>query len=130
MTSAIWTPENTLKLTTLWKEGRTAAWIARALGPGVSRCAVLGKVYRLGLARGQEARRGRATVPRRSEPELEGKPVARPATGMSGQGKIRTTARPATQDVVTPSEPTASILSVISVRRPPRRRWFSLGERS
>ena len=59
MTSAVWTPENTLKLTTLWKEGRTAAWIARALGPGVSRSAVLGKVYRLGLARGPEARRAR-----------------------------------------------------------------------
>jgi hypothetical protein len=64
MTSDVWTPENTQKLKILWQEGRTAAWIARALGPGVSRCAVLGKVYRLGLARGREARRDRATAPR------------------------------------------------------------------
>ena len=112
MTSAIWTPENTLKLTTLWKEGRTAAWIARALGPGVSRCAVLGKVYRLGLAREPEARWARPAAPRGAERAGEVKPVARPATRMSGPPKNRATARPATRSVVTPSEPTASILSV------------------
>lgn len=112
MTSAVWTPENTLKLTTLWKEGRTAAWIARALGPGVSRCAVLGKVYRLGLARGPEARRDRATAPRGTEHGSEDKPVARLATGASGRPQIGATARSATRGVVAPSEPTASILSV------------------
>ena len=112
MTDAVWTPENTLKLTILWKEGRTAAWIARALGPGVSRCAVLGKVYRLGLARGPQARRARPAAPGGAERRREDKPVARPATLASGPPQIRTTARSAARGVATPSEPTASILSV------------------
>ncbi|WP_313573752.1 GcrA family cell cycle regulator [Brevundimonas sp.] len=112
MTSDVWTPENTQKLKTLWQEGRTAAWIAKALGPGVSRCAVLSKVYRLGLARGPEARRDRATAPRGAEPGGEDMPAARPATRSSGPPKIRATPRPATRVVVTPSEPTVSILSV------------------
>jgi len=111
MTSAVWTPENTLKLTTLWKEGRTAAWIARALGPDVSRSAVLGKVYRLGLARGPEARRAPPATPRGAERRREDKPVARPAKRSSGPPKIRATARASTP-IVTPSEPKASILSV------------------
>ena len=111
MTSAFWTPENTQKLKTLWKEGRTAAWIARALGPGVSRCAVLGKVYRLGLARGPEARRARLAVPRDAEHGGDDKPVARPSK-RSGPPKFRLTVRPAARVVVTPSEPTVSILSV------------------
>jgi len=113
MTSDVWTPENTQKLTTLWKEGRTAAWIARALGPGVSRCAVLGKVYRLGLARGgSEAGRARHVAPQGAKPGREDKPVARPATRSSGPPKVRAKLRPANPGVVTPSEPTVSILSV------------------
>jgi len=112
MTSTLWTLENTLKLTSLWKEGRTAAWIARALGRGVSRSAVLGKVYRLGLARGPEARRARRACARGAERRPEDKAAARPQKRSSGPPKIRTTARPATRDVVTPSEPTVSILSV------------------
>ena len=112
MTSAVWTPENTLKLMTLWQEGRTAAWIARALGPDVSRCAVLGKVYRLGLTRGPEACRGRATAPRCAEPGGGDMPAARLATRSSGSPQIRATPRPATRVIVTPSVPTVSILSV------------------
>lgn len=112
MTSAVWNPENTLKLTTLWKEGRTAAWIARALGPDVSRSAVLGKVYRLGLARGPKARRARPEAPRGAELGREDKPFARPAKRSSGPPKIRATAKASTRVIVTPSEPKASILSV------------------
>ena len=112
MTSAVWTPENTLKLIALWKEGRTAAWIADALGPRVSRCAVLGKVYRLGLARGPEARRARSAAPRPAERRRQDKVGARSASLSACAPPIRATARPATREVVTPSEPTASILSV------------------
>ncbi|MFK0299588.1 GcrA family cell cycle regulator [Brevundimonas sp. NPDC090276] len=51
MSASIWTPERTERLVALWGEGRTAASIARLLGPHVSRCAVLGKVFRMGLVR-------------------------------------------------------------------------------
>ena len=54
-----WTDERVEQLKGLWNEGLSASQIARALGGGVSRNAVIGKVHRLGLA-------GRA-VPTRSE---------------------------------------------------------------
>lgn len=112
MTSAIWTPERTERLISLWKEGRTAAWIARALGPGVSRCAVLGKVYRLGLARGPEARRARPAAPprakgRRSEPAL-----SRPLDRLARPPKVRAAVAPSATTITTPSSPTTTILSV------------------
>ncbi|MNE38396.1 GcrA cell cycle regulator [compost metagenome] len=112
MTSAIWTSERTEKLIALWKEGCTAAWIARVLGPGVSRCAVLGKVYRLGLARGPEARHAHpATVPRakrRREEIVASQPAARP----SGSCKARATGSSWLAAVATPSSPTTTILAV------------------
>ena len=40
------------KAVQLWKEGRPASFIVEAMGiPGLSRCAVIGKLNRLGLAR-------------------------------------------------------------------------------
>lgn len=48
MRSDSWTREHVELLTTLWREGRTAAAIAARLG-GLSRSAVLGKVFRLRL---------------------------------------------------------------------------------
>jgi len=111
MTSAIWTPEITQRLIFLWKEGRTAAWIAGALGPGVSRCAVLGKVYRLGLARGPEARRARPAAPPRAKRPREEISVSQPAARQSGPRKVRTAAHSATT-IVTPTSPTTTILAV------------------
>lgn len=110
MTSAIWTPETTQRLIILWKEGRTAAWIARALGSGVSRCAVLGKVYRLGLARGPEARRARSAAPPQAKRRREEIAASRPAARPSGPLKVRAAVAPAT--IATPSSPTTTILSV------------------
>jgi GcrA cell cycle regulator len=48
-----WDEERIARLCELWREGRSAAEIARALG-GVTRSAVLGKLHRLGLARGRD----------------------------------------------------------------------------
>ncbi|WP_370931684.1 GcrA family cell cycle regulator [Bartonella sp. DGB1] len=45
-----WTPERVKLLERLWKEGFTASQIAAQLGGGVSRNAVIGKVYRLKLS--------------------------------------------------------------------------------
>ncbi|HVI33763.1 GcrA family cell cycle regulator [Phenylobacterium sp.] len=47
-----WTGDRVTALRTLWAEGRSAAEIARSLG-GVTRNAVLGKVWRLGLCGGR-----------------------------------------------------------------------------
>ncbi len=112
MTSAIWTPENTQRLIALWKKGHTAAWIARALGPGVSRCAVLGKVYRLGLARGPEARRARPAAPPRAKRRRGEGSASRPAAPSSGPPRIRATVAPSAAMIATPPHPTTTILAV------------------
>ena len=52
-----WTEERITRLKILWREGRTAEAIARELGDGVSRSAVLGKVHRLKLAATRAPRR-------------------------------------------------------------------------
>src|SRR6185437_81860 len=45
-----WTDERVEVLSRLWLEGRSASQIAAALGGGLTRNAVIGKVHRLGLA--------------------------------------------------------------------------------
>lgn len=112
MTSSIWTPERTEKLIALWKEGRTAVWIARALGPGVSRCAVLGKVYRLGLARGPEARRARPAAGPGAKRPWEEVPTSQSADRQAGRLKTRAAAAPSAATIATPSSPTTTILAV------------------
>lgn len=47
--TAEWTEEREEALSRLWLRGRSASEIAAAIG-GVSRCAVIGKVHRLGIA--------------------------------------------------------------------------------
>lgn len=54
MTASIWTEDRIARLTDLWRQGWSAAQIARDLGREVSRCAVLGKLHRLGLGRGPQ----------------------------------------------------------------------------
>ena len=45
-----WTEERVELLRKLWREGRSAAQVAAALGPDTTRNAVIGKIHRLGLA--------------------------------------------------------------------------------
>jgi GcrA cell cycle regulator len=112
MTSAIWTPENTRRLIAFWREGQTAAWIASALGSGVSRCAVLGKVYRLGLARGPQARRARPASPPLTKGQREEISVSRSAPHRSRQIKVEADAAHSTATIATPPGPTTTILAV------------------
>ena len=112
MTVSIWTEDRILRLTALWLEGRTAAVIARELGCGVSRCAVLGKVYRLGLARGPEARRSRPATPPRTKSPRETDIAARPDARLSGSLKGRSMIGPSAVLLAAPPAPTATILSV------------------
>ncbi|MFZ2109818.1 MAG: GcrA family cell cycle regulator, partial [Roseiarcus sp.] len=45
-----WTDEKVELLRQLWLDGRSASQISAALGQGLTRNAVIGKVHRLGLA--------------------------------------------------------------------------------
>jgi len=45
-----WTPGKVKKLTELWEQGKTGSEIAKALGGGVTRSAVIGKARRLKLS--------------------------------------------------------------------------------
>ena len=49
MKPSVWTAERIETLKTLWAERYSAAEIARQIGGGLTRCAVLGKAYRLDL---------------------------------------------------------------------------------
>lgn len=74
--SAGWTEDRVSSLKKLWLEGQSASQIAKALGGGVTRNAVIGKVHRLGLsgraAPSQPARATfRPTRPRPAAPKPE-----------------------------------------------------------
>ncbi len=63
-----WNEERVEKLKTWWAEGQTASQIADKLG-NVSRNAVIGKVYRLGLSgRGRPVRSPSTPAPRNAPP--------------------------------------------------------------
>jgi GcrA cell cycle regulator len=52
----LWTPERVERLLVLWKTRLSSARIAAELGPGFTRNAVVGKLFRLGLKRSDEQR--------------------------------------------------------------------------
>ena len=64
MTATDWTDEKVERMTALWREGASAGAIARKLGGGVTRNAVLGKLHRLGINRAAAAAPRRVTVAR------------------------------------------------------------------
>jgi len=74
-----WTDERVEQLRQLWIEGKSASNIASALGHGLTRNAVIGKVHRLGLA-------GRAKAP--------GSTASRPRPPSSQPGAQRSAASP------------------------------------
>lgn len=55
-----WTEARTQKLTELWFRGASTRDIAKALGSGISRNAVIGKASRLGLKRADRGKEKRA----------------------------------------------------------------------
>jgi GcrA cell cycle regulator len=81
---ADWSDRDIETVKAMWRSGATAADIAAALGGGATRGAVLGKIHRLGLKRGEEpqaktsARGSKAKAPE-ARPQRAAKPVGRPA---------------------------------------------------
>lgn len=71
-----WTEHRIDELKRLWRQGRGADAIARELGGGLTRNAVLGKIARLGLSHPRPGGRGRRTTPDRPSPEPPAQGVA------------------------------------------------------
>lgn len=68
-----WTDERIALLKKMWKEGKSAADIAKTLGKGVTRNAVIGKAHRMGLS-------GRPSPIKNTPPKKEAAPkAAKPA---------------------------------------------------
>jgi len=98
--TAGWTEDRVGALTKLWLEGQSASQIAKQLGGGVTRNAVIGKVHRLGLsgraAPSQPARASfRTTRPR---------PAPQPAQAPSAPRRIEAV-QPRPAAAVAPSVP-------------------------
>jgi GcrA cell cycle regulator len=99
-----WTDERVAILKNLWAEGLSASQIAKQLGGGVTRNAVIGKVHRLGLA-------GRATPSRPAKRPVR---LSRPRTAITN-----TTAPRAPRP---PGAPQPSYLQVVTPQLEPLRR--------
>lgn len=101
---ATWTDDRVDLLCRLWRDGRSASEISRALG-GVTRNAVIGKVHRLGLAG-----RGRPSAP--------GVKPACAATRLPKRRCRPLRVRPArAAQTPPPRPPEVGMASVVSIRR-------------
>ena len=80
MSDAQWSDDRVTTLSKLWLDGLNASQIAKQLG-GVTRNAVIGKVYRLGLSgRATPSRPGRAVAVRTPRTPRPARPPALPNT--------------------------------------------------
>ncbi|MCK5911395.1 MAG: GcrA cell cycle regulator [Caulobacter sp.] len=95
MSASTWTDDRIEILGALWREGLSAAQIARRLAGGVTRNAVIGKIHRLGLARRAKpsrlaarrpSRPPRAPSPPRARPVSPARPAASIAREIEGPG--------------------------------------------
>ena len=80
--TAGWTEDRVGALKKLWLEGQSASQIAKQLGGGVTRNAVIGKVHRLGLsgrATPSQPARTAAFRPARPRATPAGSPMAQPS---------------------------------------------------
>ena len=97
--TAGWTEDRVGALKKLWLEGQSASQIAKQLGGGVTRNAVIGKVHRLGLSgRAAPSQPARATF-RPTRP----RPAAQPTQAPSAPRRIEAVQpRPAAAQVPAP----------------------------
>jgi GcrA cell cycle regulator len=80
-----WTADNEAILRQLWLDGRSCSQISVAIGCGITRNAVIGKIYRLGLRDGADQRSKPHRGPRRprSVPPPAPPPSAQPPPPMT-----------------------------------------------
>ena len=92
-----WTDERVEILKKLWAEGLSASQIAREMGEGVTRNAIIGKVHRLKLS-------GRATPSRPPRPRA--KPASKPKAAAAAAPNRSSSSAPARQSAaMTPPPP-------------------------
>jgi GcrA cell cycle regulator len=102
-----WTEDRVETLSQLWRDGLSASQIARDLGHGITRNAVIGKVHRLGLTgrasphtpgagRPDQRRERRGRLPRRPAPNRSRPPplaptpeLPLPETGLATMASVR-----------------------------------------
>lgn len=72
--AADWTDERIERLRELWAKGLTAPEIAVALGGGVTRCSILGKVHRLGLPHRAPGKKAQKSPKAKPAPRVARKP--------------------------------------------------------
>lgn len=88
-----WTDERVEQLRKLWTDGLSASQIASALGNGITRNAVIGKVHRLGLSGRVKAPSSSASRSRVAQPRTpRSSSPRRPSGGGGGGGSIGNTA--------------------------------------
>lgn len=102
-----WNDDRIQRLKILWLEGRTAEWIARDLGAGITRSAVLGKVHRLRLSEG----RGPTSKPKPPHaPRRPQQPFVKAVVERAPPDRRRPETEP-------PEPPPAEAKSILTVRR-------------
>jgi len=114
-----WTKERIERLKELWTEGLSASQIAAELGEGVSRNAVLGKAYRLGLAQSEgkgasTPRQRKPTHPPDQAPAVEPPPQnnPHPAPMMSNRPPAEAAELPRREEAVVPQSEGVTIMEL------------------
>lgn len=85
-----WTDDRIALLKRMWKEGKSAAEIAKAVGKGVTRNAVIGKAHRMGLSgrpspiKKPEAAPKKTAAAAPARKEAKGAPAKKTAAASSG----------------------------------------------
>ena len=72
-----WTDERIATLKKMWKDGHSAADIAKKLGEGVTRNAVIGKAHRMGLSGRPSPIKKKATAKKTVKKVAAKKPAAK-----------------------------------------------------
>jgi len=90
MTASAWTEDRIGRLKTLWMKGKTAEFISRDLGSGISRSAVLGKIHRLGLSAGRSTTPAKASAPKTRSPVRAAEPAPNPVAAPLSSPEPRT----------------------------------------
>jgi GcrA cell cycle regulator len=94
-----WTDERIALLKKMWKDGKSAAEIAKALAKGVTRNAVIGKAHRMGLSGRPSPIKKPVVAPKKEAPKKEvkvppKKPVVPVVTGVKHNPLLREVAPP------------------------------------
>ena len=103
-----WTEDRVDVLKKLWLEGLSASQIAKQLGGGVTRNAVIGKVHRLGLS-------GRA-APSKPTRIIVRPPRPRPAVSVSQPRRVETHSAPVVRAYVRDEAPGSATVLTLNAR--------------